>query len=196
MVFFGLISHSLYLWHWPIVVFAKQYLINEWTDLETGAILVLIIALSTLSWRLVETPFRNRRLFAPREKLFTIVAVVSVVVVSGSLSLVFMEGYPTRDATATMSDVMIADPGWRHWKNCEEAGEKETATPELCSVGDEDVPPSFLFWGDSHALSMASAVNLSADRQETSGLLATRTACPPLLSIDRAGETSCYEFNQ
>jgi hypothetical protein len=43
---------------------------------------------------------------------------------------------------------------------------------------------------------MASAVNLSASRQESGGLLATRTACPPLLSIDRAGENSCHDFNQ
>lgn len=196
MVFFGLISYSLYLWHWPVVVFAKQYLINEWTDFETGVILAFIIALSTLSWRLVETPFRNRRLFAPREKMFTLVAAVSVVVVGASLSMVFMDGYPARDTTAAMSDIMILDPGWQHWKDCEEAGEKDTATPELCSIGDEDVPPAFLFWGDSHALSMASAVNLSANRQEKGGLLATRTACPPLLSIDRAGENSCHEFNQ
>ena len=144
MVFIGLISYSLYLWHWPIVVFAKQVLINEWTDLEASVILAVIILLSTLSWRFVETPFRNRRLFAPRERLFAI----------------FM------------------------------------AVPELCSIGREDVPPTFLFWGDSHALSMASAVHLSAQRQDAAGLLAIRTACPPLLSIDRTGETSCHEFNQ
>ncbi len=196
MVFIGLISYSLYLWHWPIVVFAKQILINEWTDLEASVILAVIILLSALSWRFVETPFRNRRLFGPRERLFAIFIAVSVVVVSASLSMVFMNGFPARDTAAPMSDIMAADPGWQYWKDCEEAGEKETAIPELCSIGREDVPPTFLFWGDSHALSMASAVNLSARRQDAGGLLAIRTACPPLLSIDRAGESSCHEFNQ
>jgi len=195
MVFFGLISYSLYLWHWPIVVFAKQYLINEWTDLETGLILTVIVLLSTLSWRFVETPFRNRQLLGPRERLFMRFAVVTVVVISASLTLVFMNGFPGRNTTAPMSDVMATDPGWQHWKNCEEAGEKEGGTSKLCSIGAPDLPPTFLLWGDSHALSMASAVNLSADRQGAAGLLAVRTACPPLLSLDRPGERSCSEFN-
>jgi peptidoglycan/LPS O-acetylase OafA/YrhL len=195
MVFFGLISYSLYLWHWPIVVFAKQNLINEWTDLETGLILIVIIFLSTLSWRFVETPFRNRQLLGPRERLFARFVVVTIVVISASITMVFMKGFPGRNTTAPMSDVMAADPGWQHWKNCEEAGEKEGGTSNLCGIGAQDLPPTFLLWGDSHALSMASAVNLSAHRQGAAGLLAVRTACPPLLSIHRPGEPSCAEFN-
>jgi len=195
MVFVGLISYSLYLWHWPIVVFAKQYLINEWTDLETSVILVVIIFLSILSWRFVETPFRNRQLFGPRERLFARFAAITIVVVSGSLAMVFAKGFPGRNTAAPMSDVIASDPGWQHWKNCEEAGEEESGTSKLCSIGAQDVPPTFLFWGDSHALSMASAVNLSADRQGTAGLLAVRTACPPLLSVSRPDERSCAEFN-
>ena len=195
MVFVGLISYSLYLWHWPIVVYAKQYLINEWTDLETSVILAVIFLLSILSWRFVETPFRNRQLFGPRERLFARFAVITVVVVSGSLAMVFTKGFPGRNTVASMSDVITADPGWQHWKNCEEAGEEEGGTSDLCSIGVQDAPPTFLFWGDSHALSMASAVNLSADRNGSAGLLAIRTACPPLLSIHRPGEKSCAEFN-
>jgi peptidoglycan/LPS O-acetylase OafA/YrhL len=196
MIFVGLISYSLYLWHWPIVVFAKQYLINEWTDLESVVILIVILLLSTLSWRFVETPFRNRKLFGPRERLFAIFAVVSVAVMSASLSMVIMQGYPNRNTVAAMSEFIAADPGWQHWKNCEEAGEKESPVPELCSIGEEDAAPTFLFWGDSHALALASAVNLSAIGQDAGGLLAVRTACPPLLSIDRLGQRSCHEFNQ
>ncbi|MDH3428430.1 MAG: acyltransferase [Gammaproteobacteria bacterium] len=196
MVFVGLISYSLYLWHWPIVVFAKQYLINEWTDLESGVILLVILLLSTLSWRFVETPFRNRRLFGPRERLFTVFAAVSVVLIGTSLSVVLMKGFPGRDAATPLSEIIAADPGWQHWKNCEEAGEKDIPVPELCAIGAEQVPPSFMFWGDSHALAMASAINLSAQRNGVAGLLAVRTACPPLLSVDRRGETSCHEFNQ
>jgi len=196
MVFVGLISYSLYLWHWPIVVFAKQYLINEWTDLESGVILIVILFLSTLSWRFVETPFRNRRLFGPRERLFTIFAAVSVVLISASLSMVVMQGLPGRDTAAPMSDVIAVDPGWQHWKNCEELGEKDVPVPELCAVGAKQASPGFILWGDSHALAMASAINLSAQREGVAGLLAVRTACPPLLSIDRPGQTSCHEFNQ
>jgi peptidoglycan/LPS O-acetylase OafA/YrhL len=60
----GLISYSLYLWHWPILVFARQ-----WSIVEPGPwAIIACIALSFLaawaSWRFVEKPFRTRGLFS------------------------------------------------------------------------------------------------------------------------------------
>ena len=57
VVFVGLISYSLYLWHWPLIVFWR--LVEE----PRGAIKLLAVAvaigLATLSWRWIETPFRT-----------------------------------------------------------------------------------------------------------------------------------------
>lgn len=56
----GDISYSLYLWHWPFLVMAPFVLAVE--DLDAPkilAVLVLCLALSDLSWRLVENRFRN-----------------------------------------------------------------------------------------------------------------------------------------
>lgn len=193
MVFVGLISYSLYLWHWPAVVYAKHFLINELTDAEKTVVLVVILLVSTLSWRFVETPFRDRRRFAPRERLFAIAAAVFGVILSANLFVVSKGGLPDRNTDASLTAELVADPGWQHWKDCEEAG--ETDLSQLCGLGADEVEPSFLLWGDSHALALASAVNLSAKRQAASGLIAVRTACAPLLRIDRPGETSCAEFN-
>lgn len=193
MVFVGLISYSLYLWHWPAVVYAKHFLINEPTDLETVVILGFILVASTLSWRYVETPFRDRRRFAPRERLFAMFAGVFAIIIAANLYIVSSGGFPGRNTDASLTAELIADPGWQHWKDCEEAGEEDLA--ELCVLGANGPEPSFLFWGDSHALALASAVNLSASRRGVSGLIAVRTACPPLLRIDRPGETSCAGFN-
>jgi len=62
--------------------------------------------------------------------------------------MVFAKGFPGRNTAAPMSDVIASDPGWQHWKNCEEAGEEESGTSKLCSIGAQDVPPTFLFWGE------------------------------------------------
>ena len=58
----GLISYSLYLWHWPIWVFYRSY-INNGTPGVVGAIVLTIasIIIATLSYRYVEQPFRRRR---------------------------------------------------------------------------------------------------------------------------------------
>jgi peptidoglycan/LPS O-acetylase OafA/YrhL len=67
-VFFGLISYSLYLWHWPIQVFANLRHMQTCAPLACGApaavasqiwIFALSVAVATLSWRFVETPFRE-----------------------------------------------------------------------------------------------------------------------------------------
>lgn len=58
MVFIGLISYSLYLWHWPLIAYLN-YLGFE-LNLPVAALLVAgSILLSWLSWRYVEIPFRR-----------------------------------------------------------------------------------------------------------------------------------------
>ena len=63
--FVGLISYSLYLWHWPIwVFFSSFYMPSLWT---TGALLIVTCGVSVLSWRFIEQPFLAKplRLSAP-----------------------------------------------------------------------------------------------------------------------------------
>ncbi len=65
VVFIGLISYSLYLWHWPLIAYANimepQH--EQWVP---GVLLIVAFFLSVLSYRYVETPFRTIR--APRGK--------------------------------------------------------------------------------------------------------------------------------
>ncbi|MEM9208241.1 MAG: acyltransferase family protein [Pseudomonadota bacterium] len=194
MVFIGLISYSLYLWHWPVVVYAKHYLINEPTDFERHVILFVVLILAALSWHFVEAPFRDRRRFQPRARLFGLAGGSSAAVVVLAVVIVASGGLPGRSITNSLQDVVAADPGWQHWKDCEELGEHRNAAPELCAIG-ESGTSTFLLWGDSHALALASGINLSATRAGAGGLAALRTGCPPLLGIDRPGRSSCAEFN-
>lgn len=58
-IFIGLISYSLYLWHWPILVFTK-YLGYEITKPIALLVILLTMVLSYLSWKYVEQPFRYK----------------------------------------------------------------------------------------------------------------------------------------
>ena len=61
LVWFGLISYSLYLWHWPILALLRNALDTVVLPPSAGlAAVALAIALSWLSWRYVERPFRAR----------------------------------------------------------------------------------------------------------------------------------------
>lgn len=60
--FVGLISYSLYLWHWPVLVFFRHW--NEGgmpSTLEATALGATSVVLSVLTWKYIETPFRRWR---------------------------------------------------------------------------------------------------------------------------------------
>jgi len=58
--FVGRISYSLYLWHWPLFTLARQYsLIDMPSPLARAALLVVLVALSWLSYSFVEQPLRR-----------------------------------------------------------------------------------------------------------------------------------------
>jgi peptidoglycan/LPS O-acetylase OafA/YrhL len=58
----GLISYSLYLWHWPVWVMFRAYINNDTPRIrEALALALLSIVLAVLSYRYVEQPFRQRR---------------------------------------------------------------------------------------------------------------------------------------
>lgn len=60
-VFVGLVSYPLYLWHWPILSFARMLRGEEIsTDARVGAIVVGFL-LAWATWRFVESPIRFGR---------------------------------------------------------------------------------------------------------------------------------------
>lgn len=59
LVFVGLISYSLYLWHWPVIVLLKYYLVRDLSPAEIGGAVALMTGCAILSWRYVERPFRS-----------------------------------------------------------------------------------------------------------------------------------------
>src|SRR5258708_4283291 len=100
VVFIGLISYSLYLWHWPILVFnGRNTLFLNGHFGERIAKVVLIsasIIAATLSWALIETPFRKGRLRPGRRTLFLVTgAAVGIIALIG-ISMIGLRGLPAR----------------------------------------------------------------------------------------------------
>lgn len=61
MVGIGLISYSLYLWHYPIFVFDRIILFTDGDEIRKIYLAILIFILATLSYFLVEKNFRNKK---------------------------------------------------------------------------------------------------------------------------------------
>jgi len=59
--FTGLISYSLYLWHWPLLLFWRRWIFPEEIQVHDQiALLALTFAVSWGSWRWIEQPFRRQ----------------------------------------------------------------------------------------------------------------------------------------
>lgn len=76
----GLISYSAYLWHQPMLAFAR-HMVSEPSALLRIILCLIAFLLAFLSWRLVERPFRERKRFS-RAAIFRFSAIGSAVLLS------------------------------------------------------------------------------------------------------------------
>lgn len=81
LVGIGLISYSAYLWHLPLLAFAKIYSKNEPTQQLNTVLILATFVMAYLSWRFIEQPFRKnevigRSVFYPSVLIFASVLVV------------------------------------------------------------------------------------------------------------------------
>jgi len=197
VVFVGLISYSLYLWHWPILVCLRYYFFLGHLDIAVaivGIFLSLIVAV--ISWHFIEGPFRKPGRFS-RRQVFSFVGSSTVAICLVCIVIWTSGGLPARLAAPTIAMARGAtDIDSRHEK-CH----GRRPADGLCEFGAAgDHPPTFLLWGDSHAGALLPAVEVAAVKVGRKGLIATKGACPPLIGVRRiksAGlETeSCRDFN-
>ena len=99
IAFVGLISYSLYLWHWPVVVLQRNYgmPINGGSDmLQKLTMIGCSLVLAILSWRLIEQPFRTGRLRPSRSTLFRIAGTSTAAVLALALVGYGFNGFPGR----------------------------------------------------------------------------------------------------
>lgn len=146
MVLTGKISYSLYLWHWPLLVFAKYILIRELHPIEGLGILICGWGISWLSWRFIERPFRKPGKPFGRWVIFpAAMAVASGFYFTGK-AIDHSNGVPGRFSKEIFDHLPpgYPFPGFHGYKDLPETG-------ELYKIGDRTKAPQLLLWGDSHA---------------------------------------------
>ena len=72
LAFTGLISYSLYLWHFPILIVFPYFQITQVGSVEMAGMLACTYLIAAFSWRYVEMPVRNRTLSKNQSLIFTL----------------------------------------------------------------------------------------------------------------------------
>ena len=99
----GLISYSLYLWHWPIAVVVKALNMGKLNAETTIAIVVASVLAGYLSWRFVERPFRGRRAWLRRRGVLAGGTLAGGLAIAMGLVVTATAGLPQRFDARTLA---------------------------------------------------------------------------------------------
>ncbi len=187
-VWFGKISYSLYLWHWPVLVFALYFFAGELSLPARAACAALAILCASASWRIVETPLRFRP-WTPRAA-FEFAAIASAVVGTCGLLVWRLDGIPRRFHGEVGLIAAEADDFLQSGGQCWD--EQNTRIPgiEYCRLGSARAPESFLIWGDSHVRAIRDGIDQLGNETGTAGLTIWKGGCPPVFGLLRRESAS------
>ena len=186
-VHFGRISYSLYLWHWPVLVFARQYGI----DSHNLLLLPVIYGLSLASYHFVETPLRRRKGMVPA------IAVCAVSVLGFCVALAFSSpfydttGFERPQWNGRYYDLKPrVDPVPASRKNVEtmdipsrEASPDAYLNGGILVGGQEGTNPRIVVLGDSHGVMWADAIRSVTEDLGIRTSIITMNGVPPFLTL-------------
>ena len=151
LVIIGLISYSLYLWHFSLFAYAKLYSIDEPSNNIYILLIIISIVLSYLTWKFIETPFRNKQQIKTKP-LFITLATLSLLFIFVGLILHFSNGlydHLKKSQAGIYIEASHSTPPL-----ISECQNTKKTTYWDCIIGDRNTIPSILSIGDSHRLSL------------------------------------------
>jgi peptidoglycan/LPS O-acetylase OafA/YrhL len=193
--FFGRISYSLYLWHWPLFTFARfsrSSLVLDAAD--KSALFALTVAISWLSWRFVELPFRRGTLVPTPRAAFRIAGLATLVLSAGcAIGIVLSRTPSDADRVALQLESYNAydyQPLYR-FGSC--FAPASGAFDDGC-LGFATGKTNVMLWGDSLAAHYFHGLGKLTDPQAVNILQATQAACMPTFNAAVQGTASCRSF--
>jgi peptidoglycan/LPS O-acetylase OafA/YrhL len=191
MVFIGLISYPLYLWHWPLLVFFALIKFAAPTLLERGLIVGLSFVLAWATYRFVEIPFRFGRPSPARLPSLgggmALIALAGVIVVEN-------RGFEFRlpDEIRGMTAVTTQSSQWRIHA-CLIDLSREMSFADDCV--DRGRRPLILLWGDSTAGALMPGLRKAQEGRAFGIAQFTSNSCIPAINTDVAGAPNCRAIN-
>ncbi len=191
MVWIGLISYPLYLWHWPLLVFGEAIKFQPLTLLERELILIASTLLAWATYRFVETPFRFGR--PNGRKMFALGAGMAMIALAG-FAVMWGRGFEFRlpPEIRAMATVRTESFKWRFHECLLDLGQEATFA-DACV--ERDRRPLVLIWGDSTAGALLPGLRKAQETRNFGIAQLTSSSCIPALDADIAGVPNCRAMN-
>jgi peptidoglycan/LPS O-acetylase OafA/YrhL len=201
----GDLSYSLYLWHWPLIVFYKAWYERAPDAISGLGLAALSMLLADLTLRLIENPARHSKWAASRNTTFLLSAALMAVsliaafliwtaappnkpLVSAPLNDEANRNHPGAIALANGSrppenlEVFIPSPSQARADNAALYGDgchvpRTSATPTPCVYGPDSAETIIALVGDSHAAQHLPALRHLAEQHGFKIITHTRSSC-------------------
>ncbi|MDF3200650.1 acyltransferase family protein [Pseudomonas sp. 1912-s] len=181
----GSLSYSVYLWHWPLVVFLYTCgLLGSWPYVAAG--IVLSFALGALSYHFVES--KTRKVSTAPRAIFKYASYVVAVVGLSAITSSVVKDHPG----VRFAYVDLGRPEYSSKLFSQECFPNAFGAAD-CKLGSGEV--SVILFGDSHAQSTAAAVQIE---NKQAALSWARGGCPTLQDFemyDKELASNCKGFN-
>ncbi|WP_315805286.1 acyltransferase family protein [Bradyrhizobium sp. SZCCHNS3002] len=193
-VFVGLISYPLYLWHYPLMAYARIQFIDA---VPVWVMLAIIVASMVLAWatyRFIERPIRFGRRLVPLK----VGGLVGGMVALGIVGVVAdrTNGMPARIPAELRGFMLDGSETARFWRSdkCLLKPDQSASefSPECAGTGRH---PLILVWGDSYAASLYPGLAHFGAERGFEVAEYTASACPPLLGFVHPERRFCKGAN-
>jgi peptidoglycan/LPS O-acetylase OafA/YrhL len=184
LVGIGLISYSVYLWHWPFLSFAHYLSTEAPSNAVLLSCIVATFIVAYVSWKAIEQPCR-KKFHLPRGRLFAL---------TGALLVTFAAlGYQASHVADTPSAVAQLSAGAWDIDSLRSLASVDPRGREV-RLG-SGIPPETVLWGDSHASALAHGIGSSAARHGQSIRFLGMHGVPPILGL-RVKQEKGQRFNE
>jgi peptidoglycan/LPS O-acetylase OafA/YrhL len=197
VVYVGLISYPLYLWHWPALYFARIISNDQMDAAVISSAILISLAAAAVTYHLVENHVRRSpSKFVP---LALLVILIVIGLVGGLVNKA--KGFPNRFPALEKVAKNVGSFDWYENGYDNDAAcikQLEDKFPDYCNMMDLKRPATIALLGDSTAnhffLGLADEITEHAQGENLVEI--GKGGCPPLRDIDASRDTGMSHCDQ
>lgn len=195
LVVTGKASYSIYMWHWPIIVFHGLLLGFPMDAAGKWWLVALSLLAGFASWYVIEGATRGRLSGMPARRTAAVSMALFAPVVAFAGYGVVSGGVPERVAPEVVKMEQYRKDFSPHRLRCHQDDDNRREYNGACVLGTADTSPDTVVWGDSHGVEIAAALGERLAEEGRSLRQVTYSACPPAKGVEQPNRRFCVPHN-
>jgi peptidoglycan/LPS O-acetylase OafA/YrhL len=190
LVFLGLISYPLYMWHWPIISFMNFYYDGKLSLLNSIVYIIFIIIISSVTYFYLE-----KRVSKSKKNVINLFFYSGLLLAVISSVIIFKNGFESRKINQIYRNYVESLNRTEKLNCIDILNAYKLREDWYCDLGKKDYPTRLFAFGDSHAISMLPALEKFAEEYKVHIIFSSAAGCPPLLGIQSMRGALIEKYN-